>query len=246
MKHTHRILALLLALSTLVCLLPASGLADNKVKPLVFNTWYPTQKPNPGAMTVYRLKLTSESVIYVWWKGASGKSTFAEVDFCRDEDCSYCVAGVDISAPASGNTGVVLYPGTYYVAVMDVVGGSKVKFTRLKASTLSPSNTTAARAIAINAGKPTEIIFDKKHRAPRWYKFRLSKKQTVRIFGNCSNLTLYNSKMKKLPLRVKWDSKKAVEKRETKEKLSKGTYYIKVQQDLYSPDCGGFCSIYWR
>lgn len=246
MKHFQRSAALLLILLTLLTMLPTAGLAAPKVKALKYNTWYAAQQPNPDSMTVYKLKLSAESVIYVSWKNASSRSGFAEVDFCRDVDCSYVVAGVEYYAPSSGKSAVVLYPGTYYVAIMNDVRGSKVKLSAMNASKLSPSNTASTRAISINAGKATEVIFDKKNSKPRWYKLRLTRNQAVTVFGNCSGLTMYDSKLKRIAVRQGWDSKKAVEKRTTKSKLAKGTYLIKVRNDMSVSECGSFYSFYWK
>lgn len=247
MKQIQRRAALALALALLLALVPANALAANKVKTLKTNTWYATQEPDPDNMTVYKLKLTAESVVYVSWKNAHAKSTFAEVDFCEDRDCSYVDAMVEFYAPSSGKRGVVLYPGAYYVAAMDVIRGSKVKFTTLKASYLNPKNTTSAKATAINSGKTTEVVFDRRNAKPRWYKLRLTRKQAVTLCGDCAGITLYTSAMKKVPMRKGWDSKNAADKWVSKSKLGKGTYYIKYS-DAYglTSDAGNYYAFYWK
>lgn len=246
MKQTRKLIALLLVLAALLTALPAGALAANKVKTLKYNTWYSTQEPAPDGMTVYKLKLSAETLVYVSWKGASGYSSFAEVDFCRDKGCSYVIAGAELYAPASGKTAAVLYPGTYYIAMMDDVRGSKVRFTALSASKLKPKNLTSAKATAIKSGRDTEILFDKKNAKARWYKLKLTKKQAVSIYGNLDGVTLYNSKLKKQALRSGWDSKRAVSKLTSKTKLAKGTYYLKITEGESLSQCGKYRSFFWK
>jgi len=249
MKRIRRCLALLLAMLLLLAALPVSGLAATKVKTLKYNTWYSTQDPAASSRIAYRLKLTAATVVYVNWKNANANSDFAEVDFCKDTDCSYVVDGMEMFYPASGREGFLLYPGTYYVGIFDIVKGAKVKFSAVKASRLKKSNTTSGKAISLGSGKKAEAIFTRSGKAARWYKLKLTKKQAVRLYVNShffnqgGDVTLYSSKLKKIPLEEDWDNDRYL----SKQKLAKGTYYIKLSADTsFLDERGYYARVYWK
>ena len=156
---------------------------------------------------------------------------------------------MEIFSPASGKDGFVLHSGTYYVGIFNVIKGAKVKFSTVKASPLRKTNTTKAKAISLSSGKKAEIIIDKKNKSARWYKLKLTKKQALSLYINRNHymyegeLTLYNSKLKKVALKEDWEKQRYV----SKSKLDKGTYYVKVtaDSDLF-PDCGAYCRLYWK
>lgn len=249
MKHTCRFLALLLAMLLLLAALPSASLAATKVKALKYNTWYSTQDPAADNRKVYRLKLNAATVVYVNWKNANANSDFAEVDFCRDTDCTYVVDGMEMFYPASGREGFLLYPGTYYVGIFDIKKGAKVRLSAVKASRLKKSNTSSGRAISLARGKKAEAVFTRSNKGARWYKLKLTHKQVIKLYVNscflnhAGELSLYNSKLKEVALKEDWNNRCSV----SKQKLAKGTYYIKLSTDTAFLDaCGNYARVCWK
>lgn len=223
MKHLRRTLSLLVALLLIASALPAGGLAEtvSKVVTLKTNAWI-TAGRHANQMPAYQLTLTQDSVVTVSWRNADKKTLFAWA--YDNKGCTgnrYCV---NTTSLASGTNEYALAKGSYYIQFYDYNNNSQLRVTVKPVKKTGVTNYCAATATPLKAGKTVQVAQSANYSHARWFKIQLSKakKISVTVTPTGAGVTLYNAKLGALPYTV------SSGKTESREKLPKGTYYIKV------------------
>lgn len=164
MNRTRKLVALMLAVLLLLATLPAAGLADSyKVQPLKLNQWY-SLRDYSSSMTIYKLKVTGDTIVNINWKNIKTNSNFAYLSINRDKSCDDTIASSGIYDTSSGTLGFVLYSGTYYIYMYDNKESGKVKFSTKKPRPSTSPTIAWARPSRSRPGrrwrlpKPSSII----------------------------------------------------------------------------------------
>jgi len=225
MNRTRKLVALMLAVLLLLATLPAAGLADSyKVQPLKLNQWY-SLRDYSSSMTIYKLKVTGDTIVNINWKNIKTNSNFAYLSINRDKSCDDTIASSGIYDTSSGTLGFVLYSGTYYIYMYDNKESGKVKFSTKKAVTVNKPNYCMGRAITVKAGKKVEIAQTKSDNYYRWYRIKLPKTQSITFSGlNQYDFTLYDRNLNEISCSNRGDV--CV----TQGMQPKGTYYLEIDR----------------
>lgn len=223
MKHLRRTLSLLVVLLLIASALPAGGLAETvtKVITLKTNTWI-TSTRHARQMPAYKLTLAQDSVVTVSWRNADKKSLYAWTyanSACTGR--SFCANN---SSAVSGTNEYALARGSYYIQMYDYNNSSQLRFTVSPVKKTGVTNYCAATAASLKAGKTVLVAQSADYCHARWFKVKQSKAKKLRVTTSSSvyNITIYNSKMDTVPCS---NSSGSIQ---SKDKLPKGTYYIKV------------------
>ena len=229
MNHTRKLFALMLAVLLLLAALPAAGLADSfKVQSLKLNQWYSLQDYS-GNMTIYKLKVTGDTIVSINWKNIKTNNNFAYLSINRDKSCDDTIASSGIYDTSSGTLGYVLYPGTYYIQMYDGKESGKVKFSTKKPVTVNKPNYCMGKAITVKAGKKVEIAQTKRDNYYRWYRIKLPKTQSITFSGlEQYGFTLYDRNLNEISCSKRGDV--CV----TQGMQPKGTYYLEVNRAYLS------------
>lgn len=250
MKYTHRIIALILVIIMLLTILPFSALASYKYELLNLNKWYKL-KDYSSDMTVYKMKVSTDTVCTFNWKDYGGSNYSFEIYFYTDKACKNQIANFSSVDQKSGSKSLVMYPGTYYIEMFDSAENSntKVKVTEKTVSSINKPNYCLTRAITLAKKKKAEFAQTKKEYYPRWYKIKLSKSQAISIFGygdgweygGESNYELYDDNYNEIRCEMNDGviTTYGVQK--------KGTYYLVLSSYLSDLLHTGKCfKIYWK
>ena len=245
MNRTRKLIALMLAVLLLLATLPTAGLADSyKVETLKLNQWYKFQDYDEH-MTIYRLKVSGETVLNYSWK--NGHDAYLSV--YRDKACEDRVASTRIEE-TTGSSAFVLYSGTYYIILSDDSERTKIKFSTKNATTVNKPNYCLGKAITVKSGKKVEIAQTTKSNYTRWYRINLPKTKTITLSftGNDydyflnSNFTLYDRNLNSLYCT---ERKGAYV---TQGLQPKGTYYLRIDASSESDllETGKYLSFSWK
>ena len=245
MNRTRKLIALMLAVLLLLATLPTAGLADSyKVETLKLNQWYRFQDYDEH-MTIYRLKVSGETVLNYSWK--NGHDAYLSV--YRDKACEDRVAYTDIEE-TTGSSAFVLYSGTYYIILSDDSERTKIKFSAKKVATVNKPNYCLGKAITVKSGKKVEIAQTRKSNYTRWYRINLPKTKTITLSFTCngygyfsdSNFTLYDRNLNSLYCT---ERKGAYV---TQGLQPKGTYYLRIDASSESGllETGKYLSFSWK
>lgn len=242
MKNCQKTVAIMMVFITIVALLPVSAFASYKVEPLRYNYWYSLKE---DVSTVYRVKVTADTIFTVNWKNNRGESYVAVYP---DKECDessiyrFLDSGYSIS---SGTDGMVLYRGTYYILMGDYDNKAKVKFSK-KPNTINKQNYCISKAITMTKNKKYEYSQSKSINYKRWYKIKLTKSQEISIVGYDSEygITLYDSNFNRINCKYSEKNRTIT----TRGKQPKGIYYLALNEDDldYLMDKGYYYSIYWK
>ncbi len=242
MNRTRKLIALMLTILLLLAALPAAGLADSfKVQSLKLNQWYGL-RPYSDNMTIYKLKVTGDTVVTFNWKGIK-TNTWAYMGIYRDKSCDDEIAYRSISEAASGSDAFVLYSGTYYVRMYDDKESGKVKFSTKKAATVNKPNYCMGRAITVKAGKKVEIAQTKSDNYYRWYRIKLPKTQSITFSGlGQYDFTLYDRNLNEISCSDRG------EVCVTQGSQPKGTYYLEIDRASlsYLTQKGEYTAFSWK
>jgi len=246
MKRTQRFFAMMLVVITLLALLPASAIAEYKVQSLKFNTWYKL-KDSSSDMSVYKFKVSSDTSIIMTWKNYQSDGNFGYGGIYRDSSCDDLVSMdtvfLGVSRPSSGYNGIALYPGTYYLKMYDGAEKAQVKITKNSVKSINKPNYSISRAIALKKGKKVEFAQTKKDYYTRWYKIKLTKPQSISIYGYSSYFELYDSNFNEIRTNRDYDGMVIT----TDGVQSTGTYYLALHDYLSGlQKIGKTYQIYWK
>ena len=196
MKNIQKSVAVIMAFIIILALLPVSAFASYKVEPLKYNYWYSLKE---DVRTVYRVKVTADTILTVNWKNNRGESYVGVYpDKECDESSIYRFLDSDYRM-GEGTNGVVLYRGTYYIFMRDDDNKAKVKFSK-KPNTINKQNYCISKAITMTKNKKYEFSQSKNINYKRWYKIKLTKSQEISIvgFGRDYDYTLYDSNFNRI------------------------------------------------
>ncbi len=223
MKQSRRIVALLLALIIVSALLPVSSFAAYKYQNLKFNQWYKLKDYDYDKYdTVYKIRVTADTAIIMNWKNQKDDDVYATI--YSDKECDESVEDILDSNKSSGQNGVVLYPGTYYLRMHDDKETTQVKFIKKSVKSINKPNYCLQNAISLKAKKQVEFAQTQKQNYDRWYKIKLTKSQKITITTNKipESYYIYDSNLNEI--RCKGNSSNHTIT--TYGNQSKGTYYI--------------------
>lgn len=243
MRQSKRIFALLLVFITVLTLLPITASASYRYEALKFNSWY-RLKDLSNTTTVYKLKVTTDTVIVVNWKNYNSDDHFGYGAFCTDKECDYSVGEIFLGfdCPRSGNTGMVLYRGTYYLMMYDGGNTAQVKFTKKDVKSTNKQNYCLQNAVLLKAGKKAEFAQTKKYNYHRWYKIKLTKSQPITLYGNILWYDIYDSNFNEI--RSSWKGDNVISTEGTQ---SKGIYYLALHDYPSSLITSGkYYNFYWK
>jgi len=242
MNRTRKLVALLLAVLLLLATLPAAGLADSfKVQTLKLNQWY-NLRPYSDNMTIYKLKVTGDTIVSFTWKGIMTES-WSSLHIYRDKSCDDDIAYCSIYEATTGSDTFVLYSGTYYIQMYDSKESGKVKFSTKKAVTVHKPNYCMSKAITVKAGKKVEIAQTKSDNYYRWYRIKLSRTQSITFSGlDQYEFTLYDRNLNEISCSNRGDV--CV----TQGMQPKGTYYLEINRaSLYElSETGKYTAFSWK
>jgi len=224
MKRTRRFIALLLATILMLFTLAPSALAAYKVQAVKLNQWYTLRDSSPN-MTIYRLKVTGETVVYFNWKNYDTESNWGGIFLYYDKACSSSVDLVSFSDSSSGKDALVLYSGTYYIKMYDYNERTKVKITTKPATKLNQSSFCMANASSLKAGKKAEFAQTRKFNYSRWFKIKLTKAQVITFYGRLGYYTLFDKNSNEISCERRSDQYI------TSGSQAKGTYYLKIESN---------------
>ena len=238
MNRTRKLIALMLAVLLLLTTLPAAGLVDSyKVETLKLNQWYRFQDYDEH-MTIYRLKVSGETVLNYSWK--NGHDAYLSV--YRDKACEDEVTYTYIEE-TTGSSAFVLYSGTYYIRLYDYSERNTIKFSAKKVATVNKPNYCLGKAITVKAGKKVEIAQTKSDNYYRWYRIKLSKTQSITFSGIWQyGFTLYDRNLNEISCSNRGDV--CV----TQGLQPKGTYYLEINRaSLYElSETGKYTAFSWK
>lgn len=243
MNRTRKLIALMLAVLLLLATLPAAGLADSyRVETLKLNQWYRFQDYEEH-MTIYRLKVSGETVLNYSWK--NGHDAYLSV--YRDKACEDEVTSTRIDG-TTGSSAFVLYSGTYYITPYDDSERTKIKFSTKNATTVNKPNYCLGKAITVKSGKKVEIAQTRKSNYTRWYRINLPKTKTITLSFTFNNeygdfdFILYDRNLNSLHCT---ERKGAYV---TQGLQPKGTYYLKIGPYYESNllEIGEYNSFSWK
>jgi len=223
MKKMTRILALLLALLMLLAAFPATSLAASKVVTLKKGHWYTLRDEHDSAV-YYKLTLSADSIVTFQWKGSTD---YVGLDFCTNRSGSGSFYHQSMFS-GKGSCSTALVKGVYYLNMVTVgpedEPRAKGMVTVKKA--VNKSNFSLGGAVSLKAGKKLEIAQTPRNCYDRWYKIKLTRRQTVTVRTNAGygrSVALFDGKMHQLA--CKYTGSKAV----SKNSLKAGTYYIRIK-----------------
>lgn len=242
MKQIKKLTALMLVFTTLLAFFPTECFAAYKVKTLNLNQWYKL-KDSSSNMTIYKVKVPEDSVYIVSWK-KHDTDYFAYGTISTDKACNNNVdTFLGVSVPSSGSKGIVLYKGTYYIKMYDSKEKTQVKITSKTVQSINKENYSVSRATILAKNKKMEIAQTKRDHYTRWYRIKLTKSQTISIYGYDSWYDLYDSNFN--PIRCNRDYQKKVIT--TDGVQSKGVYYLAVYDYVSSLlKSGAYYKLYWK
>jgi len=140
----------------------------------------------------------------------------------------------------SESKSVSVEAGTYYLQVSD--GTAKYKFYAAP----SAPNYCSAKATKLTLGKATKVMLTPKTNYARWYKVSLTTAKKIAYRANtatgATSIEIYNARMQRLETIKNGSDVKYI----TKNKLPKGTYYIRVksQSRYYSDNDYAFGTVF--
>lgn len=248
MKNYQRTVAIMIAFITILALLPVSAFASYKVEPLKYNYWYSLKE---DVSTVYKVKVTADTILTVNWKNNSGESY---VNVYPDKECDESIIYGFLHnaySMSSGTNGMILYRGTYYIYMSDDYNKTKVKFSK-KVNTINKQNYCINKAITMTKNKKYQYSQSKNINYKRWYKIKLTKSQeiTMVVHGLDNdygyNYTLYDSNFNRI--NCEDSEKNGTITITTRGKQPKGIYYLALYEDDLDDlmDKGNYYSIYWK
>ena len=242
MNRARKIIALLLA-ALLLTFLPTAGFAASfKLEALKPNQWY-SLRDYSDDMTIYRLKVTGETLVYFNWKGVMANVDFGGIEVYRDKSCRHSIADIYFSLARTGVDAFVFYPGTYYLQMYDEEETGKVKISIKKAALINKANYCLNKAINLKAGKKAEIAQTKKINYDRWYRIKLTKKQIISFYGlNEVDFALYDSNMNEIKCSEREDRSTTVGKQ------PRGNYYLRIYGSYYHDldERGKYTAFSWK
>jgi len=243
MKQSRKAVLFILTAIFILSLFPAGCLAVYKVQPLKTNQWYSLQDSS-GDMPVYKIKVSSDTVLIVEWRKYKTDGNFAYGSICADRACNNEVASfLGISVPGSGTTGCVLYPGTYYIRMYDGNEKAQVRINKKPAKSVNRQNNCVGKAIGLSKNKKAEFAQSRNDNYTRWYKIRLTKEQPISIYGYDSWYELYDSNFNEIRCTADYENGVIT----TDGIQSKGTYYLALHDYISSLlRAGKYCRIYWK
>lgn len=177
---------------------------------------------NTGNRTYYRYRIVIPEDGYI--KISIYKDTGAPFVYIRKKNDNNNIRHITRSDISAGSNILPLSKGTYYLNCDEdeTVFGytyTKVSFT---------ANYCRKKAALLKKGATVSICQTPKRNYSRWYKIRLTKKQSISFNSSAGNLIrIYNSKLKSLDIEHAGSQSTRYF---TQEKLPKGTYYIFVER----------------
>lgn len=268
MKRFRSVVALLLVLMLATipfCGTAAAAKAKGAPKALKTGKWYKALSDDHH--TVYVLDVPEDSIVKFQWKNNIGPQSY-------DVKCTFCTALDERGYPTGTTrilgardestqeypvTGSNLYAfnaGRYYVVPHDPKENTQMKLT-LTAAVNKP-NYCKNNAVALKKNKTVTIGQTPNHAYTRWYKITLSGAQKLRLYTNegitsgfNAPLDLYDAKLKKIYLDETVIFSHSSYSRKTyvsKEKLSKGAYYVRVVQlkPVFGSFMGDVFKLKWK
>lgn len=258
MKQGKRLIAIILVLVTVLAVLPASAFASNKYKTLKFNKWYNLNRSQSN-MIIYKLKVSEDSLITIEWKGNNYNNPIYGIIY-KDRNCNIEIDSfLDNYSKSKGSSKIVLYSGTYYIAMFE--DSYSWKTTQIRAtkqsikSIINEKNTTYKKAVTLKPNKIIELFFTKNNNKQRWYKIKLTKTQKISLYTYSSGLSyhIFDNSLKDIT--PNGGSVTVYPGREFLKliphiKLAKGTYYLMFDTDEDDieemKDRGIYYKLYWQ
>lgn len=237
MKHSQKAVLLMLVLISVLAILPVPAFATYKYEALQFDKWYALDAYS-DSMTVYKLKITDDTIVYVNWKDYDDSDdNWGYGEFYRDKKCQQPVSLGGMNSfltEKSGRRGFALYKGTYYVQMFDRARRAKAIFSKKRTNVINKPNYCLSNALHVKRRKKIEIAQTKANNYDRWYKIVLTKKQKITISGDfrqydiINSCDLYDSNFNSI--RCTYTDGTV----ETDGKQPKGTYYLVVKDSIYT------------
>lgn len=248
MKNRQRIISMMFIIITLLAYLPTFAFAKTSYKNITFNKWFSLNEKT-AKNTVYKIKLTSDSVITIEYKNKDDRSDRYDFDIFNDIEC-------DDDIDVYGDI-IVLTKGTYYLKARNrgssvsswgtstvSTENCTVRFKKKSVKSINKSNTSPEKAITLKPNKEIELAFTRNDAKARWYKISLTKTKKIFIYSNRSiNFELYDNNANRIDSDMYWTGDKG----RTFKKYKKGNYYITINANLpFAEEGGSYCKLYWR
>lgn len=215
-----------------------------RVESLKYNKWYKL-KDSSTDMTIYKFRIKADTVLMFQWKNYTSKGSFAYGSIYYDKECGNEVKRdfyLFLEDESIGNTGIALYPGTYYIRMYDEAEKAQVKVTSKPVKKVNKTNYCLDKVITLKPNKTVEIAQTKRNHYPRWYKIKLKKSQYIQIMGDIREYyDLYDSNFNEIRCN---DSKERVI---TDGVQPAGTYYLVIYDYISGlMKCGEYYSFYLK
>ncbi len=198
-------------------------------------------KPSTESTDIYKLNLTSDSIVILKWMNNTEFS--AGIEIYKNKECTIGVAHPWIRDKEKGSGQLTIPKGKYYIKMYDDNAKSIVSFNCMKLTT--PKNISPAKATKLAANKTAYAALLPMQTKACWYKFSVSKRKNITFYFNSFNgynFMLYDEDMRSAGGMSAGSGEYSIDRL-----LSRGVYYIAViSTGAASKYCGDAVSIKWK
>ena len=197
---------------------------------------------NTGNHMYYRYRIVIPEDGYI--KISIYKDTGAPFVYIRKKNDNTSLRFIARSDISEGSNIVPLSKGTYYLNCDEEETGFSYTYTKVS----FPANYCRRKAVTLKKGVTVSICQTPKRNYSRWYKIRLTKKQSISFNSSVGNrIRIYNSTLRSMSIEHAGSQSTRYF---TQEKLPKGTYYICVKRadpgSYYSSDGYYYTTLSWN
>lgn len=247
MKSGRIAFATVLMIVVMIFSMSAFASSDYKYSALKADKWYNLKEEYPK--TVYKVKISDTSIVTINWRG--NKNGEFHVVFYADKACSNEAYSTYYIHDTKGLEGFSLSRGTYYVLMENNAGVKSLQAKIRITKAVDKGNYSKAKAVSLAANRTVQIAQSPDCCYTRWYRIKLTKKQSVTITTSdydANKVFMFGADMKLIKC-AKGDSKVV-----TDNNLSAGTYFIRVvpfapfssQYEYENEYAGDYMTLKWR